>query len=92
MNSPRPFLAIPRVAQILGACVILWAAGCTTSESRNGKGELLPNFKYYAKCDTCNWCKGTFKRAQDAQKIVSEHNIAKHDYLRVAYYDTQKCK
>jgi hypothetical protein len=50
-----------------------------------------PPLRYYVHCETCDWCKGTFKRSQDAEKISREHNIKMHDYLKVAYYDTQNC-
>jgi len=71
--------------------------GCKTKqvEEQNTKvfGQKSPSpGAYYVHCETCNWCKGTFKTTQDAERVSRDHNIQKHDYFKVAYYDDIKCK
>ncbi len=52
----------------------------------------MPPAEYYVHCETCNWCKGPFKKTAEAQRVSTDHNIQKHDYFKVAYFDAIKCK
>jgi len=70
--------------------------GCKTEQKQQNTRifdtKSLPKAAYYVHCETCNWCKGPYKQTQDAQRVCSDHNIQKHDYFKVAYYDAIKCK
>jgi hypothetical protein len=71
--------------------------GCKTEQVSQQNTRIfdkssLPPAAYYVHCETCNWCKGPFKKTQDAERVSRDHNIQKHDYIRVAYYDAIKCK
>jgi hypothetical protein len=69
-------------------------AGCSSTR-KAGKVDdqaYLPRIKWYAHCEACNWCKGSFKMMEEAQRIVSEHNIKLHDWIKVAYYDEKDCR
>jgi hypothetical protein len=46
---------------------------------------------WFAHCEACNWCKGSFKKRQDVQQVVTEHNMKLHDWVKVAYYDVRDC-
>ncbi|HTG44269.1 MAG TPA: hypothetical protein VK633_07025 [Verrucomicrobiae bacterium] len=70
--------------------VLSLSGGCSTADK---KGETYqPRVKWFAHCDTCNWCRGSYKRAEEAQQVVSEHNMKLHDWIRVAYYDQNNCR
>jgi hypothetical protein len=72
------------------ALLVLVSPGC--SSTRNASEEpSLPREKWYAHCDSCKWCKGSFRTSQEAQRVVSNHNKAVHDWFKVAYYDQVKC-
>lgn len=73
------------VAALLGAFM-----GCSSTGSQEAQA-YGPRIKWYAHCESCNWCKGAFKSSDEAQSIVSEHNIRLHDWIKVAYYDTRDC-
>jgi hypothetical protein len=73
------------------AFIGLLAAACSSSRQQVDDQAHLPRLKFYAHCEACNWCKGSFRKAQDAQRIVSEHNIKLHDWIKVAYYDHNEC-
>jgi len=75
--------------------VLLLFGGCS-SAPKNQKAEepayLPPRIKWYAHCEACNWCRGSFKTVQEVQREVSEHNIKQHDWIKVAYYDQNSCR
>jgi hypothetical protein len=81
-----------RLTVLLAPAFLL--AACSSSPKLpkyQDSSALPPRMKWYAHCDTCNWCQGSFKKTQDVQRVVSEHNIQKHDWIKVAYYDLNPC-
>ena len=84
-----------RNALVLAALTAV-LAGCKTEQVQQNPRifdkSSVPEGPYYVHCETCNWCKGAYKKRQDAERISRDHNIQKHDYIRVAYYDAIKCK
>jgi hypothetical protein len=75
---------------LIATLLISFGAGCSTS--RNAVNEPRPSReRWFAHCDTCNWCKGSFKTTQDVQEVVTRHNKTLHDWFKVAYYDQVKC-
>ena len=81
-----------RQLQIVALALGLLGVGCYVPEKPQGGGPAKPPPRYYVHCDTCEWCKGTYKTSQDAEKVVRKHNIKVHDYQRIAYFDTAKCR
>jgi len=76
-------------------CVLISAfTGCHTpvkEDKKSAKKQSEVPHKWYVHCETCAWCKGPFKKSQEAEKAASQHNIKEHNYMRLAYYDTIKC-
>jgi hypothetical protein len=72
-------------------CLLSLGCSSTKKQQRVDDQAYLPRIKWYAHCETCKWCKGPFKRNQEAQQVVSEHNIKLHDWIKVAYYDGNEC-
>jgi hypothetical protein len=70
--------------------------GCKSEQSQQNtsifQNKSMPRSAYYVHCEACNWCKGPFRKTQDAQRVSSDHNIQKHDYYKVAFYDGIKCR
>lgn len=97
MKSSKPAkLICRRLVCSLITVGALFVAGCQTKTTTQQAEGVFPSksaapTKYYVHCETCNWCKGPFKRMQDAKQTASEHNIKLHDYRRLAYFDTEKC-
>ena len=80
-------------AAIQGAAFLILAvlaAGC--SSARKSDDEVyMPRTRWYAHCEACKWCKGSYKNTQEVQGIVTEHNKKLHDWYKVAYYDQTDC-
>ena len=71
--------------------MLVWiGAGCG-NRLKVQEGPRAAQVKWYAHCDTCNWCKGSFKTTEDVQEVVSNHNKQVHDWIKVAYYSQVKC-
>ena len=69
---------------------MLLAIGCS-SAPKTADEPVASRTKWFAHCDTCNWCKGSFKSSQEVQEVVSNHNKEAHDWFKVAYYNQVKC-
>jgi len=80
---------------ILGAFIGV-LSGCYRPEKpkykSSSQADNKPRPEYYAHCEVCVWCKGPFRNGQEVEKLTREHNIKKHDYERVSYFDTEKCR
>ena len=86
------FSRAQRTLVVIMTVTIPLFAACSSSRSKSPYGEYLPpRVKWYAHCDTCNWCDGAFKTSAEVQRTVSEHNIELHDWIKVAYYNQTKC-
>ena len=82
--------SLSRIRSLAFGLLILLGANCSTAP-KTGEEPAVPRAKWYAHCESCNWCKGSFRTSQEAQEIVSNHNKALHDWYKVAYYDLVKC-
>jgi hypothetical protein len=92
MKSLRARVALSVCSGSTFLTLLIGGTGCYTPVDANNKTDRSAIVKRYAHCDTCNWCKGPYKRTQDVGSVVTEHNIRVHDYYKVAYYDMEKCK
>ena len=70
--------------------VLCFGAGCSSTSSGGGESSGPP-MRWYAHCDVCKWCKGSYKTSEEAQAVVTSHNKRLHDWYRVAYFNEVKC-
>jgi hypothetical protein len=82
----RLFPAAQTLVSGIALLLISMGTGCKSVEEPRAA-----QVKWFAHCDTCNWCKGSFKTSQEAQEIVTNHNKVSHDWFRIAYYSQVKC-
>ncbi len=85
-------ICLRALALLVGPVIFVSLLGCHSNPKPTSNSEKLPpSMQWYVHCDTCSWCKGPYKKTQEAEKLSREHNIKTHNYFRVAYYDTVKC-
>jgi len=83
----KMFPAARTFASVIAIVLLSLGTGCSTS--RQAANE--PRVRWFAHCETCQWCKGAFKSSDVAQQTVTNHNKEFHDWFKVAYYDQVRC-